>query len=165
MLSDPSQPEPHAVELVVLPADKPVRRGRPVRLTLKRFVKICRRVEAGWAVTTACEAESVTYQIFRFRCSKNPRLEERFRKAERIRAEVRHERALASVMEAGEKSWLAYAWFLERCWPHLYALRSVNRVDPEQEKELEAEIPAEVLARHRALLLELAHEDEAKQPI
>jgi hypothetical protein len=66
-------------------------------------------------------------------------------------------------MAAGERNWLAHAWWLERNLPHLYALHNVVRIDPEQDRELEEEIPAEVLARHRALLLELAREDERKQ--
>jgi hypothetical protein len=42
-------------------------------------------------------------------------------------------------------------------------LRNVNRADPDGDKETEEQIPADVLARHRALLLELAREDETKQ--
>jgi len=30
-------------------------------------------------------------------------------------------------MRAGEKSWLAHAWYLERVPPNLYALKNVNR--------------------------------------
>jgi len=52
--------------------------------------------------------------------------------------------------------------FWKRALPHLYALRNVVRADPEGDQELEEEIPAEVLARHRALLLEQAREDEAR---
>jgi hypothetical protein len=40
-------------------------------------------------------------------------------------------------------------------------LRTANRTDPSEEQQQE-EISAEVLARHRALLFELAREDEAK---
>ena len=59
MLSDPTQSESREVEFVVVPPDKPVRRGRPLRLTLKRFVAICKLVEAGASVTSACEAQAV----------------------------------------------------------------------------------------------------------
>jgi hypothetical protein len=41
-------------------------------------------------------------------------------------------------------------------------LRNVVRSDPSDEKPPEEELPAEVLARHRALLLEQAREDEAR---
>jgi hypothetical protein len=30
-------------------------------------------------------------------------------------------------MRAGEKSWMAHAWYLERVLPNLYALKNVNR--------------------------------------
>ena len=56
---------------------------------------------------------------------------------------------------------LASLWWLERKFPREYALRTVNRPDPDQENEFEPEIPAEVLARHRRLYLEAAREDEA----
>lgn len=64
-------------------------------------------------------------------------------------------------MAAGQRNWMAHAWWLERSLPHLFALRAVNRPDPTEEKP-EPEIPAEVLARHRALMLELAREDEQR---
>jgi hypothetical protein len=75
------------------------------------------------------------------------------KEAETTRFNLRHELALESVMAARERNWMAHAWWLERNLPHLYALRNVARRDPDQEKELEVEIPAEVLARHRALTL------------
>jgi hypothetical protein len=37
----------------------------------------------------------------------------------------------------------------------------VSRPDNTEQKALTAEIPSEVLARHRALMLEMAREDEA----
>ena len=44
-----------------------------------------------------------------------------------MRFNLRHEQALESIMAAGERSWMAHAWWLERNLPHLYALRTVNR--------------------------------------
>jgi hypothetical protein len=119
-------------------------------------------VEEGFAVSRACEAESITYSLFRLRVSRSPRLAERLKEAETTRFNLRHEQALESIMAAGERSWLAHAWFLERALPHLYSLRNVARPDPSDEKS-EPEIPTEVLARHRALMLELAREDEARE--
>ena len=51
--------------------------------------------------------------------------------------------------------------YLERRYPSEFALRNVSRPDTEQ-KAIQAEIPSEKLAHHRALMLELAREDEAK---
>jgi hypothetical protein len=58
------------VKSVVLEfVDRPARRGRPVTLTVRRFLKICHHVEAGASIPKACEAESVSYRNFRFRVS------------------------------------------------------------------------------------------------
>jgi hypothetical protein len=101
-----------------------------------------------------------TYSHFRFRVARSARLQERLKQAETVRFNLRHEQALESIMAAGERSWMAHAWWLERCPPHLYVLRNVNRSDPNESSASEEELPAEVLNRHRQLLLDLAREDE-----
>src|SRR5258708_24639137 len=78
-------------------------RGQVRRLTLRVFVSICHLVEQGWAITKACESQSVTYSLFRLRCSENPRLEKRIKEAEAVRFQRRHEEALVSVMRAAQK--------------------------------------------------------------
>jgi hypothetical protein len=115
--------------VVVSGTNKPRRKktGRPLRLTLRVFIKICHLVERGFAVTQACEAESISYSVFRLRCAENPRLEKRIQEAIQVRFDRRHEEALASVLKAGEKSWLAHAWYLERVLPNFYALKTVVR--------------------------------------
>jgi hypothetical protein len=146
--------------------DPPRRRGRPTILTIRAFAKICRNIEAGFSIPNACAVEAISYRSFRNRVCKSERLAARLKEAETIRFNLRHEQALASVMEAGEKSWMAHAWWMERCIPQLYALRRVDRDNPD-DKPAEVEIPAERLAHHRALMLELAREDEraaADQP-
>src|SRR6266480_7622815 len=65
-------------------------RGQTRRLTLRVFVRICHLVEQGWAITKARESESITYPLFRLRCSENPRLEQRIKEAEAIRFQRRH---------------------------------------------------------------------------
>jgi hypothetical protein len=161
----PASGEIKSVDVDFQVVDRPERRtklGRPATLTLRRFIIICRRVESGWSIVKAAESQGVTYRALRLRVAQNPRLAERLREAEQIRFNLRCEIACESVMRAGEHSWMAHAWWLERNLPHLYALRSVARPDPEQQMELEEEIPAEALARHRALVLALAREDEAR---
>jgi hypothetical protein len=159
----PLEPTSDDVKSVVLEfIDRSARRGRPVTLTIRRFLKICHNIEAGFSVPKACEAESVSYRNFRFRVSSNPRLQKRLKESEAVRLALRHEQALESIMAAGDRSWMAHAWFLERVWPSLYSLRPISR-DSDEGQPTEEEIPAEVLARHRALLLELAREDEARQ--
>jgi hypothetical protein len=161
----PSEPTPNDVknvslELVIdeLPHRNP---WRPTTLTVRKFLRICHLVEKGFAVSRACEAELITYSHFRRRVTRSLRLQERLKEAETTRFNLRHEQALESIAAAGERSWMAHAWWLERCLPNLYALRNVSRPDPDAEESV-PEIPAEVLARHRALMLELAREDEAR---
>jgi hypothetical protein len=161
----PAEPTPHDVKSVNLElVDKPPGRGRgrPTTLTIRAFLKICHHIERGFSIPNACEVESISYRRFRDRVSQSARLAERLKEAETVRFNLRHEQALASVVAAGERSWMAYAWLLERCWPQLYALRNISRPDPSQE-QVEPEIPAEVLQRHRRLMLELAREDEQRE--
>jgi hypothetical protein len=159
----PTEPTSDDVKSVVFEfVDRPARRGRPVTLNLRKFLKVCHNIEAGFSIPKACEAESVSYAHFRFRVSRNERLQARLKKAEAVRLALRHEQALESIMAAGDKSWMAHAWFLERVWPSLYSLRPIAR-DSDEGAPAEEEIPSEVLAKHRALMLQLAKEDEARQ--
>jgi hypothetical protein len=163
----PAEPTPDEVKSVTLEVvDRPARRNpwRPTTLTIRKFLKIVHLVEQGLAITRACEIECITYARFRQRVQRSLRLQERLKEAEATRFNLRHEQALESIMAAGERSWMAHAWWLERCVPHLYALRNVNRSDPNESSASEEELPAEVLSRHRQLLLDLAREDEAKRP-
>jgi len=91
---------------VVRPTYKPRGnpRGQARRLTLRVFIRVCHLVEQGWAIIKACESESVTYSLFRLRCSGNPRLEQRIKEAEAVRFQRRHEEAVESVIQAGEKA-------------------------------------------------------------
>lgn len=142
------------------PSSKPKRnpRGQTRRLTLRVFIRICHLVEQGWAITRACESESVTYSLFRLRCTENPRLEQRIKEAEAVRFQRRHEEALEAVIRAGQKSWMAYAWFLERSLPNLYALKNVNRSEGSADQPILDRISPEDLARDAALALEVARQ-------
>jgi hypothetical protein len=132
--------------------------GRVRTLTPRVFIRICRHIESGASVTDACRLESITYRAFRLRVVKNEAWQRRLKQSEQIRANVRFERACASIMAAGEVSWPAHAWWLERSYPHLFALRQVNRADPEA-RQAEPELPAEILAHHKALMLETLSEE------
>jgi hypothetical protein len=39
--------------------------GRPLFLTARRFIKICRRIEQGESISEACRLELVSYANFR----------------------------------------------------------------------------------------------------
>jgi hypothetical protein len=137
-------------------------RGRAKRLTLRVFVRICHLVEQGWSITKACESESITYSLFRLRCSENPRLEQRIKEAEAVRFQRRHEEAVASVMAAGEKSWMAHAWYLERVLPHLYALKNVNRSEASTDSPIGDKIDEDQLRRYAALMDDFRRKNESK---
>jgi hypothetical protein len=149
---------------VVRPPHQPGRnpRGQARRLTLRVFVSICHLVEQGWAITKACESQSVTYLLFRLRCSENPRLEKRIKEAEAVRFQRRHEEALESVMRAGEKSWMAHAWFLERALPHLYALKNVTRSEGSSDQPVGDRVDEAALRRYAALMEDFRRESQAK---
>jgi hypothetical protein len=163
MAGDPTSDDVKTVTVALELVDKPPRRNpwRPTVLTVRKFLKICRLVEKGFAITRACEVECISYGRFRARVSRSERLQARLKNAEETRFNRRHEDALEAIMAAGEKSWLAHAWLLERTLPHLYALRVVPR-DSGEDKVTEEEIPAEILAKHRKLMLEMAKEDETR---
>jgi hypothetical protein len=149
---------------VVRPTYKPRGnpRGQARRLTLRVFIRVCHLVEQGWAITKACDALSITYSLFRLRCSENPRLQERIKEAEAIRFQRRHEEAVESVMRAGEKSWMAHAWYLERVLPNLYALKNVNRSEAATDQAIGDKIDESQLRRYAALIAEFERENEAK---
>ena len=128
MPGDPESDDVKSINLEIV-TDEPVRRNpwRPTVLTIRKFPRICHLVEQGFAISRACEIECITYSRFRFRVARSTRLQERLKEAEATRFNLRHEQALESIMAAGERSWMAHAWWLERNLPHLYALRTVSR--------------------------------------
>lgn len=88
------------INLEVVRDDPPTKRGRPVRLNLRVFLRICYAVEKGSAITHACESELVTYSHFRFRVARSPRLQGRLKEAEACRDQVWRSEALASIRAA-----------------------------------------------------------------
>jgi hypothetical protein len=158
------------VQLEVLPplsADerdkkRPHAGGRPLFLDARRFIRICHWIEHGESASEACRLELVSYRHFRWRVVRVSSYQRRLKEAEEIRESVLREFHMANIKQHASKNLLASLWWLERRYPAEFALRNVNRPDPEREKKLEEEIPAEALARHRALVLELAREDEAR---
>src|SRR6266446_5595396 len=163
MRAEPESDEVKSVDLELV--DRPTRHNpwRPTVLTIRKFVRICHLVEQGFAISRACEIECITYSRFRFRVQRSPRLQERLKEAEATRFNLRHEQALESIMAAGERSWMAHAWWLERCLPNLYALRAVNRDQTSEEQPIGDRIPAERLAQYGKLMLEMAEEERARE--
>ena len=149
------------IELEVVRPDSPHSPGRPLYLTPRRFLRICHAIERGGAASTACQRELVSYRNFRRHVTLNPRYARRLREAEEVRDHFLLEFHIANVARHAKENLSASLWWLEHRHPSMFALRTVVRTNPD-DKELQPEIPAEVLARHRALMLELAREDEQR---
>jgi hypothetical protein len=140
-----TQPDPFAI-VRELPAETTYPKGVRTFMTKRVFIKICRRVEVGWPATRACQAEGITYRRFRQVCQERPSYQRRYKKAEDLRFQHRREEAEESIMRAGERSWMAHAWWLERTLPEKYALRRVDRDDPQAaEKPTYAQLTREEL--------------------
>jgi hypothetical protein len=77
---------------------------------------------------------------------------QRIKEAETIRFQRRHEEAVESVMRAGEESWMAHAWYLERVLPNLYALRNVNRSEALTDQPIGDRIDESQLRRYSELM-------------
>jgi hypothetical protein len=162
LAANPAPYEIKSVDLEVVDRlERRTKLGRPARLTLRRFLALCHDVERGWSIVKAAEAQGVTYRALRRRVAQSPRLQERLKEAGQIRFNLRVEKACESLMKAGEQSWMAHAWFLERSLPHLFALRNVNRPGSEQD-ESEEPLPAEIYEHHKKLMLELLREDSQR---
>jgi hypothetical protein len=136
--------------------------GRPLFLTAKRFVRICKHIEMGQSVTAACRLELVDYSGFRRHVQRNEKYQARLKEAEAIRFQRRHEEAVESVMRAGEKSWMAHAWYLERVLPNLYALKNVNRSEASTDQPVGDRIDETQLRRYSELMEQFRKENEAK---
>jgi transposase len=136
--------------------------GRPVKMTVKRFLQICDWIQQGRSNTVACRAEGVDYTTFRAHIRKNKRWTYRYELADKIRDEFLRDVHLTNIAHHAKENWQASAWLLERKFPSAYALHFKDRDSDNLERRLQAEIPAEVLAENRALMLEMAREDEAK---
>jgi hypothetical protein len=67
-------------------------------------------------------------------------------------------------MAAGEKNWTAYAWFLERALPHLWALKNVNRSEASTDQPIGDKIDENQLRRYGQLMEDFRRENEAKTP-
>jgi hypothetical protein len=127
----------------------PQPRGRRTELTVRTFLRIIKLIEAGWSVSDGCRSEGLSYRRFRQLCQYRPNFQRRYEKAVAVRQDLWHDRAIGSIMEAGEKSWMAHAWFLERVWPERYALKAVERT----------EVPATMVQEAQIRILTLPDED------
>src|SRR6516162_4504089 len=106
MTAERASYETKSVDLELI--ERPLRRGRPLSLTTRVFLAVCRHIEAGFSVPNGCSMEGVSYRSFRRRCSQSARLKERLRQAQSVRDDFRREQCLEAIMRAGERgNWAA----------------------------------------------------------
>jgi hypothetical protein len=101
--------------------------GRPLALTARCFIRICRAIEEGTTASDACRLEGVTYQIFRKRVGQYASCRRRLAKAEEIRQHFLREYHIANITQHSRRSVIASMWWLERNYPNEFALRTVVR--------------------------------------
>jgi hypothetical protein len=161
---DFAETKPDPVDIVrEVPTETAYKKGPRTFLTARLFIKICRRVEIGWPATRACQAEGITYRRFRQVCQERPSYQRRYKKAEDLRFQYRREEAEESIIRAGEKSWMAHAWWLERTLPHLYALRIVNRETGSNDQPIGDKITEEQLHKYGRLMADFARDNQVLQ--
>ena len=110
-----------------IPANKKGAGGRPLKLTERRFNRIVGHIRAGMTATSACRAEGITYTSWRGHIRDNEEWAKRLAEAEVERDDLLRDKCLEVLQTAFPKNWAAAAWMLERRWPELYALKTVNR--------------------------------------
>ena len=72
-----------------------VDRGRPLFLTARRFIKVCKWIEQGESFSEACRLELVHYTGFRRHVRLNPKYQRRLKEAEETREEFLREYHIA----------------------------------------------------------------------
>jgi transposase len=106
-----------------------VRSGRPTKLSPALQARVCKAILAGCYVETACEIAGVSratlYRWLAAADGGDSRYED-FRDAiKKARAEA-EAKAIASILRAGKKSWVATAWYLERSFPARWRRRTTR---------------------------------------
>jgi hypothetical protein len=138
--------------------------GRPLFLTPRRFIRICRWIEQGESASEACRLELVTYQGFRAHVKRNPKYQRRLKEAEETREEFLREYHIANIRKHAPRNVLASLWWLERRYPNQFALRNVNRSEGSTDQPIGDKIDEDQLRRYAAQMEDFRRENESKTP-
>ena len=148
--------EPPTIELQVVPSDVHPG-GRPLFLDARRFVRICKWIEAGNSASEGCRRELTTYANFRRHINRNPKYAKRLREAEQVRESFLREYHIANITKHEEKNVAASMFWLERRYPQEFALKTVNRDSAQTEQQaLCDKISIEQLVANAKLAAEIA---------
>jgi hypothetical protein len=151
--------EPKDVQLEVV---REAGRGRPLFLTARRFVRICRWIEQGESFSEACRLELVDYTGFRRHVKRNEKYQRRLKQAEETREEFLREFHIANVRKHAPRNVLASLWWLERRFPNHFALKRVHRSEGSSAQPMGDKIDESQLRRYAELMAEFKRENEAK---
>jgi hypothetical protein len=139
--------------------------GRPLFLTARRFIRICRLIENGESVPVACRLELVSYTNFRRHVKLNAKYRRRLQEAMETREEFLRELHVANIRQHAPRNVLASLWWLERRYPNQFALRNVQRTEGIAEQPIGDKIDEGQLRRYAALMDEFRRENEAKAAV
>jgi|HubBroStandDraft_6_1064221.scaffolds.fasta_scaffold589936_1 hypothetical protein len=113
--------------------------GRPRKLTVARFLRICDLIEKeGKCNTAACRIEGVDYSGFRAHVRRKPWWQKRYLHADQVRDELLRDIYLGIITKHAAKeegTWQAAAWLLERRWPTQFALHFTQHRTPESAEQ------------------------------
>lgn len=128
------------------------RSGRPLFITARRFIKICRWIEKGESAVDACRHECCTYSGFRSHVSRNPKYAKRLKKAEAVREQWLREFHIDNIKQHAPRTVAASLFWLERRYPAEFSLRPVNRPDSasDEKRHYQALTQQEILECIRA---------------
>jgi hypothetical protein len=154
------QEQPEAIALEVVEKG---RAGRKRKLTPALFEKIMCSIQVGDRVKPACFRYGIATSTLFAQINRYPELAQRFAEAKAMRLQHWHDEWLGEMCEHSKRSPWATGFLLERNFPHLYALRTVNRDNSSAEQLVGNEISAERLAAYGRLMLEMAEENKARE--
>jgi len=142
---DSAQQDRPLIELEVVRCEEPHAGGRPLFLTARRFIRICRAIESGESASEACRQQLTTYRNFRMHVSRNPKYQRRLKQAEEVREHFLREFHIANITKHAAKNVAASMFWLERRYPAEFALRVVNRQISSQEPVLDRVSPEQLI--------------------
>jgi hypothetical protein len=133
------------------------RRGRPLFLDARRFIRICHLIELGNSAVESCQREGVTYRLFRLHVKRSPKYERRLKLAEEVREHFLREYHIANITKHSIKNVAESMFLLERRYPNEFALRTVIRdMVTDEARAVFDKISLEQLVENARLAAEIA---------
>src|SRR5262249_4943792 len=103
------------------------RGGRPLKLTERVFVRVCKFLESGGTETAACESEQIRFATLALHLQRKPHWRKRLDRAKEVRKALWRELHCQNILKQAPKNVLASLWWLARNYPDEFALRTVSR--------------------------------------